>query len=105
MRQLLYSTMRASYCTGRIGARQLLRSDDNMRPTRNHEATHMNQRTIRRAQLAEMLGVCPSTIDRKLAAGQLPEPIRLSKRTMFWLPETIEAWLKERAECAQVSKA
>lgn len=61
--------------------------------------------TIDVVEVARIIGVSRRTVFRMLDAGEIPQPIRLSKRTMFWLPEVIENWLKECQACAQNQKA
>ncbi|KWV73398.1 MULTISPECIES: helix-turn-helix transcriptional regulator [Pseudomonas] len=61
--------------------------------------------TIDVVEVARIIGVSRRTVFRMMDAGEIPQPIRLSKRTMVWLPEVIENWLKERQACAQNQKA
>ena len=61
--------------------------------------------TIDVREVARIIGVSRRTVFRMMDAGEIPQPIRLSTRTMFWLPEVIENWLKERQACAQKKQA
>jgi prophage regulatory protein len=61
--------------------------------------------TIDVVEVARIIGVSRRTVFRMMDAGEIPQPIRLSKRTMVWLPEVIENWLKERQAWAQNQKA
>lgn len=52
------------------------------------------------AELARRLGVSPRSIWRWTSAGKLPQPLRLSKRTVRWRWADVEAFLAthERAK-------
>jgi len=44
--------------------------------------------------LAALLGIGSRTLRRMLLAGLLPEPIRASKRAMWWPRDVIKDWMK-----------
>ena len=48
---------------------------------------------IRRADLARLLSVHPTTIWRWTESGHLPKTTRLGSNTVAWSSETIEQWL------------
>ena len=54
-------------------------------------------RTISVKEFAEFLQVSQSTIRRHVAAGWLPEPIKIGKQWR-WLSSALEAWLDEQRE-------
>lgn len=55
---------------------------------------------LRLAEVASAAGCSVGTIRNMLIGGRFPQPIRLSARNIFWMSDTIDAWLKEREECA-----
>jgi excisionase family DNA binding protein len=46
-------------------------------------------------QLADLLGITRKSVWNLLAAGRLPEPIRLSRATVRWRREAIEEFLRQ----------
>ena len=38
---------------------------------------------------------------RLIAAGEFPEPVRISRRRVAWVAEEIEKWCAERIEAAR----
>ncbi|WP_032688864.1 AlpA family phage regulatory protein [Pseudomonas syringae] len=61
----------------------------------------MNDRLIRRAEAASFLAIGVSTLDRMIADGRLPEPVRLSTRVVGWRESTLKQLIieKEAAAC------
>ena len=45
------------------------------------------------AELARMLSVSKQTVVRMTESGRLPEPLRLSAKTIRWRRADIEAWI------------
>ena len=56
------------------------------------EAT-MNTEFLSPAELAKRLNVSRRTVFRFVSAGKLPQPLRLSKRTVRWRWADVEAFL------------
>lgn len=53
-------------------------------------------------QVAERLGVHRRTIERMVAEGTLPPPLRLSQRILRWEESAVTKWLQaQRARMAQ----
>ncbi len=65
----------------------------------------MNAKILRRREVAEnFLGCSPRTIDRMVASGRLPQPIRLSSKTLGWTQEMLDDWLAaERSKAEAVA--
>jgi prophage regulatory protein len=54
-------------------------------------------RVIRMSELRQRVGLAPSSIYAKVAAGDFPKPIRLSaKGASAWLEAEVEDWLVQR---------
>lgn len=53
-------------------------------------------RLLDRKEVAAMLGICTKTLDRKLAKGEFPQPIRVTERRVRWRASAIEKWLDEK---------
>ena len=51
----------------------------------------------RKAALLQMLGVSASWIEREVAEGRFPRPIRLSKRAVGWLSADVTTFLVAKA--------
>lgn len=51
---------------------------------------------VRMEQLTEMVGLSPSSIWRRVASGELPQPISLGARARGWPLEEITAWLEAK---------
>ncbi|MFA5965192.1 MAG: AlpA family phage regulatory protein [Sphingomonas sp.] len=62
------------------------------------------RRTIRRAQLHEMVPLADSTIWEMEQRGEFPRRFALSARCVVWYLDEIEAWLEQRRACP-VSRA
>ncbi|MBC7076696.1 MAG: AlpA family phage regulatory protein [Synergistales bacterium] len=45
------------------------------------------------ADLAKRLGVSRRTVFRFVSAGKLPQPIRLTRRTVRWQWEAVQEWM------------
>ena len=52
---------------------------------------------LRVPDVEEIVGLCRSTIFRKVRAGDFPKPLLLGKRHIAWEPEDIAEWRKTRA--------
>ncbi|WP_331297196.1 helix-turn-helix transcriptional regulator [Methylobacterium hispanicum] len=63
----------------------------------------MNDRLIRRAEAASFLGIGVSTLDRMIASGRMPQPIKMSPRVVGWRESVLQSLLDEREAqaCAQ----
>jgi predicted DNA-binding transcriptional regulator AlpA len=61
------------------------------------------KRCIGSREIRELLGLGRATFERMLAAGKLPEPIRLSRTCHRWRLEVVLAWIE--AGCPAVQPA
>ncbi len=43
-----------------------------------------------------MTGLSRKTVERRLAAGDFPVPVRLGKRAVGFLSDEVQAWLKSQ---------
>ena len=57
-----------------------------------------SQTIIRRSHLRQAIGLSLSTIDRMIARGEFPPPIRLSTQAVGWTSTSIEEWIASRKE-------
>lgn len=48
------------------------------------------------AEVAKRLNVSRRTLFRLVSAGRLPQPIRLTKRTVRWDWQTVQEWLSAK---------
>jgi len=48
------------------------------------------------AELAKRLGISRRTLFRLVSAGRLPEPVRLTKRTIRWEWAAVQQWLSAK---------
>ncbi|WP_199155275.1 AlpA family transcriptional regulator [Chromobacterium sp. ASV23] len=55
---------------------------------------------IRLADLRTILPISESTIWRRVRAGSMPRPIKLSERITVWRAEEIRAWLEQLGQAA-----
>lgn len=53
---------------------------------------------LRRKQVLERTGICPSSIYNFIAAGTFPKPINLGSRSVGWLENEIDEWVLSRIE-------
>lgn len=60
------------------------------------EIASQGRRVLREPIVGSRTGLSPSTIDREVAAGRFPAPIRLTPRAKGWLEAEIDAWLEAR---------
>jgi len=61
---------------------------------------------LRRKQLEARLGLSRSTIYAKVAAGELPPPIRLGTgRAVGWVEREIDQWLSAQVERSRAHAA
>jgi len=54
------------------------------------------EKFIDREKLCEWLCCSYSTLDRKLNAGEIPQPVFGRGRKLLWCPKVLEKWLEER---------
>ncbi len=65
--------------------------------TRTYPAESL--KIIRRKELAKLLGVSESTIDRRIKDGLLPEPLRgPGGYSVGWFTAELDNWIKNRSE-------
>lgn len=50
--------------------------------------------------VCEKIALSRATLDRMVAAGAFPAPIRLTERRLAYTSESVEAWMAERVENA-----
>lgn len=56
----------------------------------------MDQASLTRQEVKELLGCCTSTVDRLIRMGDVPS-VRLSPRRIIIPPPAFERWLEDRA--------
>jgi prophage regulatory protein len=64
-------------------------------------ASHVNSRTIRRAQLREMVPLADSTIFEMEQRGEFPQRFYLTARCVVWDLAEVEAWLDNRRQASR----
>jgi len=52
---------------------------------------------LREKEVRERVRLGRSSIERKMADGTFPRPIRLSERAKGWFEDEVNAWLEARA--------
>lgn len=57
-------------------------------------------RFLRPRQVADMLGVSRTTLWRMVRAGAFPHPVRITAGSCGFLLETVETWMRARAEAS-----
>jgi prophage regulatory protein len=55
-------------------------------------------RFLRPRQVVEMIGVSRTTLWRMVQAGSFPRPLWITARSQGYLLESVEAWMRARAE-------
>jgi predicted DNA-binding transcriptional regulator AlpA len=77
-----------------LDASQELDNDSMKRPDQQPAATPLGQdRLLRPAQIAPILGISLSTFERMLASGKFPPPeIRIGRATS-WRASTVQNWI------------
>lgn len=53
----------------------------------------MTEPLLRRRDVCRLLGICERTLSRLIARGRFPEPVRLTRRSPRWAPETVQAFI------------
>lgn len=53
-------------------------------------------RILRLRQVCDACGLSPSTIRRRVAAGDFPSPIRLGGNAVGWIEEEVQEWIASR---------
>jgi prophage regulatory protein len=61
---------------------------------RNTDATRTN--LLRQPKVLERVPWSPTTLWRKVRAGDFPPPIRLGKNSIAWRESDVEKWIAER---------
>lgn len=56
----------------------------------------MDKLIYRPKELAQVIGVAPSTLYQWVAAGEFPKPIKLAGRATGWRAEDITEWIDSR---------
>jgi prophage regulatory protein len=56
----------------------------------------MAHELLRLPTVKSRTGLPRSSLYAKIAAGEFPAPIRLSKRSVAWLETEVEAWIEAR---------
>jgi prophage regulatory protein len=64
------------------------------------QAAQIPDALLKQPTVSAVTGLSASTINRKVAAGEFPQPIKLGKRCTRWRAGAVTAWL-----AAQGSKA
>jgi len=55
-------------------------------------------RFLRPRQVVEMIGVSRTTLWRMVQAGSFPRPLWITERSQGYLLESVEEWMRARAE-------
>lgn len=71
---------------------------------RTQETVASIRKPLRRADLAELLGVTTKTIDNRRRAGDLPPSFTCGAERL-WRPEDVEAWMEERVQLEREAQA
>ena len=52
---------------------------------------------LREKEVCERVGLRPTSIDRLIAAGKFPRPVKLTGKAKGWLASEVDAWIASRA--------
>ena len=55
---------------------------------------------LKRDEVTEMVGYSPSTLNRRVNAGDFPRPLDLGGRVRLWRKDQIEAWIDDHTSAA-----
>lgn len=55
-------------------------------------------RFLRAPDVIERVGLSRRTFFKLVQAGQFPDPVRPSPKTVAWLESEVEAWMKRKVE-------
>ena len=69
-----------------------------------HVAPHPFRRTIRRAQLRQIVPLADTTIYEMEQRGEFPRRFRLTPRCVVWDLAEVEAWIEERRLASDASQ-
>jgi prophage regulatory protein len=56
---------------------------------------------LRRKQVEVITGLSRSTIYAKIQKGEFPKQVQLSERSVGWIEQEIQDWLKERVSSSR----
>lgn len=56
----------------------------------------MVDKTLRRPQVEELVGLSRSTLYEMMSRGEFPRPLRIGKRAVAWKQSTVIEWLSQR---------
>ena len=71
-----------------------------LQSTQRSKVINMIRQSLSTSDITGMLNISRFTLKRMIDAGGFPEPLRLTKRTLRWDADAVEAWLQERQACA-----
>lgn len=57
---------------------------------------------LRMPEVIEKTGCARSSIYRKISLGEFPEQIRLGVRTIGWIEDEIDDWIKTQVEMSRL---
>ena len=66
---------------------------ERIRPLEERLAAVGEDMLLRRRDVEELCGIARSTIDRRIAAGSFPEPVRIAGLTRRWRYRDVAEWL------------
>lgn len=73
-------------------------------PVLPHVATRPIRRTVRRAQLREIVPLADTTIYEMEQRGEFPRRFYLTPRCVVWDLAEVEAWIEQRRRASQDGK-
>ncbi|WP_433704612.1 helix-turn-helix transcriptional regulator [Paraburkholderia sacchari] len=67
---------------------------------------HPPEKLIRRPAVLDRTGLASTTLDRLIASGGFPVPVRTSPATIAWRQSEVSKWIKTRprAACGSVGQ-
>lgn len=72
------------------------RSTDRREPPQPLSALHVDGALLMKPTVVAACGLAGSTIDRKVAKGEFPKPVKLSARCTRWRSQDVRRWLTEQ---------
>ncbi len=50
----------------------------------------------RKTRTCEVTSMSPATVDRAVAEGKFPKPVRISRNRVAWVAAEVQGWMAER---------
>lgn len=58
-------------------------------------------RILRKREVVARTGLCQSTIDNRIGAGDFPTAINLGGRAVGWIESEVQGWIQKKIEASR----